>query len=192
MDRGGEATLTGAGDVGLRVARLADGPAIGRLHIASWRETYTGLVPAALLARLSAEDRSAEWRAVIEDSAAHGGSAVIVAETGGEIVGFAAFGTQRDGALAARGFGGEIGAIYVLRANQRAGVGRALMRMAARGLSDRGHGGAALWVLEGNAAARSFYERLGGTLVGEKAEAMAGATLREVAYGWSDLESLKV
>jgi len=190
VDRGGEGALTATGEFGFRAAGPADAAAIGRLHVASWRETYAGLLPASSLAALSAQSRSTMWQAVIEDPACFGGAAVFVAETGSAIAGFACCGNQRDPELADRGFGGEIGALYVLRTHQRLGVGRALMRMAARSLIERRYEGAALWVLETNRSARSFYETLGGMPAGAKIEEQGGATLREVAYGWSNLALL--
>ena len=46
-------------DLVIRPALLTDAPAIGRVHCLAWRETYTGLLPDAMMARLS-ETRSAE------------------------------------------------------------------------------------------------------------------------------------
>ena len=45
-------------------------------------------------------------------------------------------------------------------------------------------------MLRENAAARCFYERLGGIIVCEREEEQSGATLVEVAYGWRDLSLL--
>ena len=173
-----------------REAKSSDAAAIGIVHVASWRETYAGLLPGEILDGLSAEARSAMWRAVLDDPAASFGAAVFVAESEGGIVGFGACFDQRDEALKARGFDGEFGAIYVLRSRQRAGVGRALMGLMAQGLLDRGRTAASLWVLRENESARSFYERLGGVPDGEKAAEEAGVMVTEVAYGWSDLSPL--
>ena len=176
--------------IGFREARPADAAALGRLHVDSWRESYAGLVPDRMLDDLSAEARAAMWGSVLADPAAFGGTAVYVAESGGAMVGFGACGGQRDEALKAAGFGGEFGAIYVLRSHQRAGAGRRLMGLMSRRLLDRGLSGAALWVLRENLAARRFYERLGGAVVGEKSDPEPGATLVELAYGWADLSPL--
>jgi ribosomal protein S18 acetylase RimI-like enzyme len=173
-----------------REAKPGDAGALGTLHVASWRESYAGLLPEALLAGLSADARAALWGAVLEDPAAFGGAAVLVAESAGGIVGFGACGGQRDEALTGDGFDGEVGAVYVLRSHQRAGVGQSLMRLMARRLLDQGRRGAALWVLRENIAARAFYERLGGAVVAERKAEESGAVLTEVAYGWSDLSAL--
>ena len=126
------------------------------------------------------------WSEILDAAAA----AVFVAEDQGAIIGFGACGAQRDDVLQEQGFDGEIGAIYVLRSHQRLGVGAALMGMLARRLREQGRRAANLWVLRENAPARTFYERLGGTLAGERMDEVHGATVVEVAYGWSDLAAL--
>lgn len=176
--------------ISFRRAQVADAAALGALHVASWRETYDDLLPAEFLATLSPEARGEVWRTVLCDPAAYGEAIVFVAERDGRIVGFGACMKQRDEALKARGFGGEIGAVYVLQSCQRAGAGGALMNLMARALLEAAHSGASLWVLRENVTARAFYERLGGVLIGEKTEEHSGTTLDEVAYGWSDLSRL--
>lgn len=173
-----------------RKAAPADAVALGALHVASWHETYAGLLPPAFLDGLSADTRAAVWSAVLADPAAYGTIALYLAERDGETVGFGACGPQRDEALKARGFTGEIGAVYVLRAGQRAGVGGTLMRLMAEALLECKHKAASLWVLRENRPARLFYERLGGVPAGERTEHRDGVTLTEIAYGWSDLRAL--
>ena len=170
----------------LRRAQRVDAAAIGSLHVASWRETYAGLLPDAMLAALSVPEREAMWRGVL----AAGDAVVMVAEQAGRIVGFGSCGPQRDEVLAASGFDGEIGAIYVLRADQHRGIGRAIMAALAMALADRGHAAASLWVLRDNRPACGFYAMLGGIVVGERAGTRDGLALTELAYGWCDLAAL--
>lgn len=166
--------------VTLRRAVPADAPAIGAVHVAAWRETYSGLLPDQMLAELSVDQRSAMWDAVLRDPTQFGSVAVLVAEAQGTVIGFGSCGTQADPALAEAGFGGEIHAVYLLQPHQRHGYGRALLSALAAALQDAGLRGASLWVLETNHAARRFYERLGGAVVAERVD----QGLREVAYGW--------
>lgn len=172
-----------------RQANFDDANSIGALHVASWRETYRGLLPDKLLDGLSAETRSEMWRSVLSGPGSWDGTNVFVAENGGRMVGFGACGAQRDHNLRKQDFDAEIGAIYVLEAHQRAGVGTGLMHLMARSLLGSGRKAASLWALRDNVQARGFYERLGGTLIGERIEDLSGATLVEVAYGWRDLGS---
>ena len=174
----------------IRLAEPADGMALGRLHIAAWHETYQGLVPDSLLGGLDPEKRGMVWEEMLRDPGRHQDVRVHLAEQDGEMIGFAACGAQMDETLAAAGFDGEIGAIYLRRAAQGRGLGRLLMRTAAADLRGRGFRGASLWVLVGNRPARRFYEHLGGIVVGEKRDVRPEGELVEVAYGWSDLHLL--
>lgn len=176
------------GAIKLRKAKQADEGAIGALHVDSWHQTYRGIVPDQMLAELSVEARIRMWSDVLGDP--KGDTAVFVAEDGDHLVGFGSCGRQRNGALADAGFGGEIGAIYVLRSHQNRGTGRLLITALAQALSGLGHEAASLWVLRENAPARAFYEALGGVIIGEKKDTLPGAVLEEVAYGWRDLPRL--
>lgn len=170
----------------LRRSGPADAAAIAAIHVAAWREAYPGLMPESMIAARTVADRTRLWRRVLADPA----DAVFLALRAGRPCGFVAAGTQRDAGLAARGFAGEITALYVLAADQRRGVGRALMAAAARRLAEAGHRSAALWVLEANAPARAFYRRLGGAELAAREEVEPEAVIREVAYGWTDLNRL--
>jgi GNAT superfamily N-acetyltransferase len=174
----------------LRPATQADAATIGSLHVASWLETYAGILPDEMLAELSVEARTAMWSEALGDPEAAGSMALILAEEDGRPIGFGACGRQRDEALSTAGYDGELGAIYILRSHQDRGVGRSLMAAMARSLSDLGHEAASLWVLRENGRARAFYEALGGKPLGEKTDEWMGETLVEVAYGWSDLSRL--
>ncbi|WP_035179671.1 GNAT family N-acetyltransferase [Acidocella facilis] len=171
----------------LRVANLSDVGSLAAVHVAAWRESYPGILPDEMLAALSVEARTDMWREFLSAPATSAETKVYVAEMHGQIVGFGSCGGQREKALAQLGFGGEISAIYLLRSHQRLGLGRSLMTQMAQALTKLGFVGAALWVLRENIAARGFYERLGGTLVGEKKDERPDATFDEVAYGWRDL-----
>lgn len=177
-------------DVTLRKAIQADAKAIGALHVASWHETYTGIIPGETLAGLSVDARTAMWREILGAPDAFGCAAVVVAEDDGQLVGFGSCGQQRDDALIHKGFSGEFGAIYVLRSHQGRGIGRSIIAVMSNALSAGGHTAASLWVLRRNAPARAFYEKLGGIVVGEKTDERPDATLVEDAYGWHDLSSL--
>jgi ribosomal protein S18 acetylase RimI-like enzyme len=175
----------------IRVAEVADAVALGHLHVAAWRETYRGLLPEIMLAELSAENRGAVWEEMLRDPAGYRDTRVHLAERDGEMIGFAACCAQSDAGLAAAGFDGEIGAIYLRRAAQRRGIGRLLMRTAAADLSLCGFRAASLWVLRENMPARDFYEHLGGIVIGEKRDARPEGELVELAYGWRDLRALE-
>jgi ribosomal protein S18 acetylase RimI-like enzyme len=163
---------------------------LGAMHVASWRETYAGLLPSPMLAGFSVEKRTAAWFEVLADPARFNDTAVYLAEDEGEVIGFGSCGQQRDGVLKELGFDGEISAIYILRSHQGHGLRRALMCAMAALPRSRSLGAATLWVLRENAPARGFYERLGGEPIAEKKDQRPQAALVEVAYGWRDLAPL--
>ena len=148
----------------IHAATLADIPAIARVHVQSWRETYAGLMPRPVLDGLSVELREAMWQRAL--TAATVG--VFVAEADGTVVGFASVGPARDA-----GEDAELYALYLLRAHQGTGLGRALWSAALDFARDRGAATLMLWALETNPT-RGFYERMGGVLAGRKVERVEG------------------
>ena len=141
----------------LRAAKPGDAGALGALHCQAWRETYPGLLPAAMLQSLSPEKSAARF-------AQEGCRDMLLAFCGGEPAGFCGFGPWRAGPGAAEG---EIIGLYVLKAYQRRGVGTALLRAALAALAARGLDRVSLWVLDGNEKAVQFYESFGFADTGE-------------------------
>ena len=169
----------------VREASVADAAGIARVHVDSWRTTYTGLVPERVLARRSYADRQEYWEWAL--TSPEPPRAVFVAENeAGEIVGFASGGPERAENL---DYEGELYALYLLDEYQGRGLGSRLIGEVARYLWDYGVASLLVWVLSSNPAAK-FYERLGGIKVGEKEEILAGVALREYAYGWQEIETL--
>ncbi|EAV41394.1 hypothetical protein SIAM614_01349 [Stappia aggregata IAM 12614] len=171
----------------IRVAVLADAEAIANVHVTSWQEAYAGILPDQMLSDLNVADRTKRWTSVISRKAGGRESSVFLALNKGRAVGFVSVGPQRDIALHDKGFTGEIEALYVLAAAQRNGIGRDLIRQAAQHLLASEQKAAALWVLEDNHPARTFYEAMGARVVGFREDVRTDATLNEVAYGWEDL-----
>ncbi len=174
----------------VRPAAIADAEGIAGVHVQAWRETYGGLMPDAVIASRPFERRVEQWSGVLRDPGSYFETALFVAENGQDILGFGACGEQRNGGLVSQGYRGEFSALYVLKSGQRRGAGRGLMRAMAPDLSKRGYNAASAWVLRDNAAAREFYEWLGGEIVGHKEEDWRGTLMADVAYGWQDLMPL--
>ena len=174
----------------LRKATIDDAEKLGAVHVASWRETYAGILPDEMLAGLSIKARAATWAKIISDPRTFAETAVYVIEEEGSIVGFGACGRQRDDRLVELGFEAEISSIYLLQSQQRKGAGRALMREMATDIRARGYSAAALWVIRENTAARTFYQRLGGLVVAQKEDKRGDIKLVEIAYGWHELSPL--
>ena len=89
--------------VPLRKATYADAAALGALHVISWQETYTGLVPDEMLAGLSVDARTAMWSKILDAPDDFGCAAVFIADDNKRVVGFGSCGRQRDNALIDKG-----------------------------------------------------------------------------------------
>jgi ribosomal protein S18 acetylase RimI-like enzyme len=159
-----------------RPATPEDAPTIAEVHVEAWRLAYAALLPEAFLAGLSKQKREQRWRHTLSDAP----GSVILAVQEGTTVGWVSFGLSRDPDGAACG---EIYALYVAPGFWRRGVGRSLMPLAEAAFQQRGYSQASLWVLEGNAIARPFYQRLG--------YAADGAT-QQVEIGGSRLTELRL
>ena len=156
--------------VAIRPATADDAEAIARVHVKSWREAYHDHLPADVLADLSVERRAALWREYYPN--------VLVAEAGGEIVGFVSVGPSDDDPSI-----GQLYAIYADPNHWGAGVGRALMEAALVRLRELGFREAMLWVLDGNERAERFYRLAGWERMGRyQVEEFGGTPVREVRY----------
>ena len=136
----------------VRAATNEDVLAMAQVHIASWRETYPGLLPQPMLAELSIANEAIRRQRMLDRPRALGRTLAFVAEHQGEIVAYGSCNDQRTGPLYDRGFTGEVSELYVLRKAQRQGAGSLLLSAMAGALLERGHRGFSLWVLERNGA----------------------------------------
>ncbi|GIF75516.1 GNAT family N-acetyltransferase [Asanoa siamensis] len=165
----------------LRPAQAADIDAIGTLHYDSRIAAYRDFVPIAGLQALSPEMLSAWWRERFTyEAETH---RLTVAEVDGRTVGFSYVGPEEEHTAGV----GQLYAIHLDPATQGRGFGRALMTDALAAMRDQGCGSAVLWVLDGNAHARRFYERGGWRPDGrEREELMGAAPTRQLRYarGW--------
>lgn len=169
----------------IRVATIEDAEGIAFVHVNAWKETYRGLMPDSILDGLSVQQRTLTWSNRLNDphDPYH---RILVAEAKDKIVAFASYGKE----LASDPeHEGELFAIYVLKEFQGQGIGRSLVRRVAEGLQAMNITSMLVWVLADNPY-QKFYERLGGVYLREKMFEIAGASLKEKAYGWKDISSL--
>lgn len=155
--------------VTIRRAVPDDAPQLGEVHVRTWQIAYEGLIPQAVLDSLDFVARAARWRTTLEDPANPGRTWVTL--EGDRLIGFASAGPAREDDAPAPL---ELWALYVHPRRHGGGAG-ALLAEAALG-SDA----AFLWVLDGNARAIRFYEKIGFRMDGAtKAEAHGGVLLHE-------------
>jgi len=169
----------------IRKATRADAHGIARVHIDAWRTTYQGIVPERHLAALSMEERVPRWERILITAGPEGERVCVAVDPTGGVVGFASGGPERDGDPHYRG---ELYSMYILAAHQRRGIGRRLVAEVTDHILRTGFSTMLVWALAANAGMRGFCEALGGVLLEpSKVVEIGGATLPEVAYGWSDL-----
>ncbi len=163
-----------------RLAKPSDAEAIANLHARSWRENYRGSFHDAFLDGDLPGERLRVWHERLDRPAAN--QLVQLAVEGTHLVGFVcAYGAHDPR------WGSLIDNLHVARAFQRNGIGWGLMRQAGAWLDPRFPGHAVyLLVLEVNASARRFYERLGGENAGVSTmETHGGAVVCSCRYTWS-------
>jgi ribosomal protein S18 acetylase RimI-like enzyme len=163
--------------VNVRAARPEDARRLAEIHVETWRATYQGVMPQALLDTLSVDGRERQWQEWIP----HSETTAFVAEAGGRIVGFVHVGPCRSSPEI-----GELYAIYVVPAAHGTGAGPALMDAALEALRARWDE-AILWVATENPRARRFYERHGWVVDGERVDVFGGADVPETRYRLSGL-----
>jgi RimJ/RimL family protein N-acetyltransferase len=161
-----------AGGLEIRAPRIADIAAVAALHYRSWIETYASLLPTQAN-RLSLAERTAFWDRLLRTRPARMGS--LVAVRAGHVVGLVQWETSIPGDPET----GELHAIHVAARSSA--------------LRKQGMRRAVLWVLEGNASARAFYERQGwrwdGTSLARPLGGFAGfPTVTEVRYALDQAE----
>ncbi|MFI5842030.1 GNAT family N-acetyltransferase [Catenuloplanes sp. NPDC051500] len=160
-----------------RPATVSDASVLADIHVRTWRDTYRGFVPDEYLRALdpvrwrpfwqdrlrgqehpSGTDQASQFGTDGANQAAPSGTLVLIQVNGGKPIGFVSYGPSRTGSPSGAG---EIYAIYVLPQHQGGGGGRMLMAAALDALAAAGFDRATLWVLDGNARARRFYEHGG-------------------------------
>ncbi|MGW2695592.1 N-acetyltransferase family protein [Streptomyces sp. NPDC001296] len=145
------------GRLRIRDMTFADCRRVSEIRVGGWRTAYRGLVPQSYLDTLDVDADAEQRRARLAQG--DGRAVDLVAERGGETVGWAAHGPYREGEV--RTGDAELYALYVAPGLLGSGIGRALLTEAARRCTAAGHPRMHLWVLKGNVRARHFYERAG-------------------------------
>lgn len=165
----------------IRSAVPSDAKAIAQVHIHSWQQAYSDLMPREYLASLdrTLAQRTSYWLNAIES----GDSTLLVAERDKQVIGWISVGASRDPDAVACNTG-EVMALYVLEAHWQTGIGRALWQAGVQRLIEQGHSRLTLWVLVLNNRAIGFYRKAGWVEeIGTKRNLVrGGVTLEEVRY----------
>lgn len=142
----------------IREAVPGDASALAELHVATWREAYTDLLPEGFFSGEYVDGRHKMWNHVLANP--RDGSSVQVAESDGSLLGFAWAGavTETEDGLPPRER--DLYALYVLASHYGTGAGQSLLD------ETLGNEAAVLWVAKENPRAIAFYLRNGFTFDG--------------------------
>lgn len=175
--------MAAADDVSLRLARDEEWEAIAALHAASWTVAYRGFLPDRYLDEEVADERAEAWRAAFAERA---GTLTIVAEDGRDLVGFAHTVLAADPE-----WGNLLDNLHAHPSRHRSGIGQRLVHDTARRLVEMGAPpGLHLWVIEGNARARAFYDAMGGQPSGSGTWDRTDGDVPLIRYAWPDVRLL--
>jgi ribosomal protein S18 acetylase RimI-like enzyme len=133
----------------IRAANLEDVSAIARVHAKADWETYAPLFGEQTYA-LDIPECEQRWRKALAAD-----EQLLVATDAGAIVGFGHAG------------GNRVGALYLLSAYRRRGVGKRLLAQLLRGMLECGVAEAQFDVVAANAAAIAFYRAQGARRIGQ-------------------------
>jgi GNAT superfamily N-acetyltransferase len=157
-----------------------DVDALARLHVDSWRSAYRGMLPDAFLDGPVEANRYQLWqeRAGLP---AHERPVIITAHRDGVLAGFACVFPHADAE-----WGALLDNLHVSPVLRGHGIGQTLFERVRRVPHSAGtRASLHLWVLEANAPARRFYERLDGVAVDNAVTEIApGITVAEIRYAW--------
>lgn len=169
-------------DINFREATVADCLAVARVHVQSWQESFAGIVPQTFLDKMSVEQRTEAF----EQGFSAASYKMYVAESPERgVVGFADFGAPRE---SIDDYEGELYAVYLLPEVQRKGVGGRLFNLGVEHLVRSGRSSMYLLALEVSPY-KSFYEKMGGRIVGRKQTEIEGIEYDELIYGWDSLDA---
>ena len=157
----------------IRHAAQSDFQAMAAIHIESWKDTYSDVLPAEFLDWKINRVFLKHWNEVeIQNE-----DIILVAEEN-LVIGFIAVWCRPIP---------FIDNLHVRPSNRSKKVGSALMSAVVKELINHGHKTAYLWVFESNQKAIQFYERLGGILKEQSMKTVLGYDVLSRKIEWDDL-----
>lgn len=162
--------------IATRPARPVDAERLSTIHLEAWRGAYRGLLSGVDLERMISRRGPRWWRGALSR-----GVLIQVLEVAGKTAGYATYGRSRMRELP---FEGEIYELYILPEYQGLGFGTKLFHATRRALVRMRLSGVAVRVLSENDAAMRFYRSLGGQLLMNTQEQVAGTSVELSVFGW--------
>ncbi len=160
----------------IRESKLADVPALAKLHVDSWRTHYRGIMNQVFLDSLDVKARAERWSTALSDP--NNPNVTLVGEIQNEVVGFVSVGPSRKEFYSGWG---ELLALYLDTRQHKKGLGRILFNAGETRLRRMSFSNFYLWVLRDNPT-RGFYERVGGKFGRTDSILIGEQKLDEVSY----------
>jgi len=152
-------------DILVRCPEFDDFSAIAEIKVKGWQSTYNKIVDEAFLQKLSAEQICEVMRENKKKDR------YLIAEVGGEIVGFCRYRLCEEVDGHCRG---AISELYVKQNRKRMGIGGLLFRYALDDLQENGCESAELGCFSENHSALAFYRKMNGVFIGKEAVEIDG------------------
>ncbi|HSJ86859.1 MAG TPA: GNAT family N-acetyltransferase [Anaerolineales bacterium] len=171
----------------IREALENDIVGVAKVRVDTWRATYKGIIPDSFLEGLSDQSVADRWRKSFWENRNPAAAAFVAENEYGDIVGIAMCGPEQNQDVV---YQAEIYVLYVLPQYQNHGIGRQLVAACLQHLVHNLNVKSLLiWVIAENPY-RKFYESLGGKAVLEKTQEIGGRLIREIGYGWEEIDTL--
>ena len=171
-------------------AATKDISALAAIHVASKQAAYAGIVNQEVLETKTQIEYEQKWQKWLSEE----GVSVSLLFDGDDLRGFISYGrmqTPPPGTSKIRPqYTAEIFAIHVHPEHWRQGYGGQLFKHAAEILKDDKHQSLCLWVLGKNERATKFYDMFGGQRLGKRDVEVGSNKLKELCYGWRDIEGI--
>lgn len=164
----------------IRKAEQADVPAMARINVATWRDSYGKFLPRQLMAELSCSQKQTEIENFFVRWEENQAVALVAENKSGEMMAFIIAGKNHRQNL---GYTGEIYNLHVAPAFQSQGIGRYLVYRVSQVFRQRNWNTMMVWALAENPSCR-FYEKLGGRVIAQDVDEYRGFTAPVIAYGW--------
>lgn len=167
----------------IREARYEDAEWIARVHIQSWKETYTWIISGEYLANRKLNDKIKEWEEILVKKQKIAWNFIVETKEG-EVVGFASWWKAR---TEIGGYKWELYCIYILKEHQWHNLGYLLTQKICSILFHNGMLNMMVAVLEDNSS-KYFYTKYGAKLLRKVSEKIWEQELIEEIYGWDDFK----
>ncbi len=170
-------------EIHIRRATKSDIAAIAKVHVESWKTTYTGIFENEILENVTFEQRKKQWENIFQKEDNY--QFKFVAETlNGKIIGFIDGGVERSGTY---NCDGELYAIYLLQQYQGMKIGQKLFQVLLSECIKNGMQSLLVWVVTNNPA-KKFYEKYNPEKIDTKF--LERVQVEETAYCWRNINNI--